>query len=63
MTTNERLAGLAQRVCGPGECPVVVEGDEARVERNGEALCMVTAFDGDPLGALERFLLRQPARS
>lgn len=58
-SVSERIVELAKQVYGPGPATVVTVGAEASVVREGELQCTVTAFDGDALGALERFLERR----
>lgn len=60
--TARRIGELALARYGPGECTVEVDGSTAAVTREGARLCAVTCFDGLPLQALERFLLRRRQR-
>ena len=57
--TARRIGELAVERYGPGECTVEVDGSTAAITRDGARLCAVTCFDGFPLHALERFLVRR----
>jgi len=54
-----RIGELALTHYGPGECAIEVDGSTASITRDGARLCAVTCFDGLPLNALERFLVRR----
>jgi hypothetical protein len=56
---KKRILELARRVYGEGECSLLVTGDDATITRDNQHLCHVAAFDGDILGALERYLCRR----
>lgn len=58
-----RVGELAQALYGPGEGTIALDGSTASVLRDGSTLCAVTAFDGFPLLALERFLVKRIARA